>query len=72
MRESAMRSLAFLDLYRGQYKSAKSRLQQSQELLGEHASPAKRGAHPSGARVVADGQGDFVEEKRQLDAAERG
>ena len=49
MRESAMRSLAFLDLYRGQYKSAKSRLQQSQELLGEHASPLKRGAHPSGA-----------------------
>ena len=72
MRESAMRSLAFLDLYRGQYKSAKSRLQQSQELLGEHASPLSAARIHLALGIVADGQGDFVEEKRQLDAAAAG
>ncbi len=71
-RESAMRSLAFLDLYRGQYKSAKDRLQQSQELLGEHASPLSVARIHLALAVVADGQGDTAEEKRQLDAAEAG
>lgn len=71
-RENGMRSLAFLDLYRGQYKSAKGRLQQSQELLGEHASPLSVARIHLLLGIVADGQGDFAEEKRQLDAAEAG
>lgn len=68
-RESAMRSLAFLDLYRGQYKSAKNRARQSQELLGEHPAPLSAARIHLLLGIVADGQGDAAEEKRQLDAA---
>ena len=59
-RENGLRSLAFLDLYRGRYTSAQSRLEQSLEMQRGQVSPL------SGARVhlllaiVAEGKGDAL------------
>jgi tetratricopeptide (TPR) repeat protein len=69
-RENGLRSLAFLDLYRGRYASAQDRLQQSLEIL------RREGPRPlSVARVylllsiVAEGKGDTKEVLQNLDAA---
>jgi eukaryotic-like serine/threonine-protein kinase len=70
--ENGMRSLAFLDLYHGQYKSAKSRLLRSLALLGDHSSPLSVARIHLLLAIVADGQGDAREEKRQLDVARAG
>ncbi|MGB2592620.1 MAG: tetratricopeptide repeat protein [Candidatus Acidiferrum sp.] len=68
-RENGLRSLAFLDLYRGRYTSAQSRLEQSIEMLRGQVSPL------SGARVhlllaiVAEGKGDARGQRQNLDDA---
>ncbi|MGB2645228.1 MAG: hypothetical protein WA530_17780, partial [Candidatus Acidiferrum sp.] len=67
--ENGLRSLAFLDLYRGRYTSAQSRLEQSIEMLRGQVSPL------SGARVhlllaiVAEGKGDARGQRQNLDDA---
>ncbi len=68
-RENGLRSLAFLDLYRGRYTSAQSRLEQSIEMQRGQVSPL------SGARVhlllaiVAEGKGDALGQRQNLDDA---
>ena len=68
-RENGLRSLAFLDLYRGRYTSAQSRLEQSLEMQRGQVSPL------SGARVhlllaiVAEGKGDALGQRQNLDDA---
>jgi eukaryotic-like serine/threonine-protein kinase len=68
-REDGMRSLALLDLYRGQYNSAHSRLEQSLDILeGRKAAFGVMRIHVLLA-IVAEGQGNPAEQKRQLDTA---
>lgn len=68
-REDGMRSLALLDLYRGQYNSARSRLEQSLDILeGRKAAFGVMRVHVLLA-IVAEGKGNPTEQKRQLDTA---
>jgi len=68
-KESGLRSLALLDLYHGRYANARRRFQEA--LLLDESPPAAL----SMARVhlwlgiIAEGQGDTLEELRQFDAA---
>jgi eukaryotic-like serine/threonine-protein kinase len=71
-RENGLRSLAFLDLYRGRYASAKSRFEQSLELM------KAQGSRLSVARlylllgIVAEGMGDKKGQRKNLDMAVAG
>jgi len=70
LRENGLRSLAFLDLYRGRYRSAGNRFQQSLAILNAQNSPPL-----SQARIhlllamVADGEGDKKGQRQNLAAA---
>ena len=68
-RENGLRSLAFLDLYRGRYASAQSRLQQSFEILKTHNSPLSVGRVQLLLAIVAEGRGDAKAQRQNLDAA---
>lgn len=68
-RENGLRSLAFLDLYHGKYKSAQERLQQCVEILKQQNSPLSVGRVELLLATVAEGQGDANQQKRNLDAA---
>jgi DNA-binding winged helix-turn-helix (wHTH) protein/tetratricopeptide (TPR) repeat protein len=68
-RENGLRSLAFLDLYRGQYASAQNRLQQSLDLLrGQNAVLSLARVHLLLA-IVDEGRGNLAAERRNLDIA---
>jgi DNA-binding winged helix-turn-helix (wHTH) protein/tetratricopeptide (TPR) repeat protein len=68
-RENGLRSLAFLDLYRGRYVSAQSRLQQSLEILRGQSSPLSMGRVHLLLAIVAEGRGDAKGQRQNLDAA---
>ncbi len=68
-RESGLRSLAFLDLYRGRYASAQGRLQQSLEILKRQTSPLSVARVHLLLAIVADGKGDAKGQQQYLDAA---
>jgi len=68
-RENGLRSLAFLDLYRGRYASAQSRLQQSLEILKAQNSPLSVARVRLLLAIVADGKGDAKDQRQILDAA---
>ena len=69
-RESALRSFALLDLYRGKYRAARPLLEEAlaydEGLKSEPVSVAR--VHLSLA-ILAEGQGDTRMEQRQLDSA---
>jgi DNA-binding winged helix-turn-helix (wHTH) protein/Tfp pilus assembly protein PilF len=69
-RQNGLRSLAFLDLYRGRYASAQSRLQQSLEILKTHNSPLSVGRVYLLLAIVAEGRGDVKGQRQNLDAAQ--
>lgn len=69
-RENGLRSLAFLDLYRGRYASAKDRLQQSLETLKTQNAPLSLGRVHMLLAIVAQGRGDTKGERQNLDAAQ--
>jgi eukaryotic-like serine/threonine-protein kinase len=63
---------AFLDLYRGRYESAQSRLKQSLEIVStNHASLSIARVHLLLA-IVAEGKGDAKRQRENLDAARAG
>jgi eukaryotic-like serine/threonine-protein kinase len=68
-RENGLRSLAFLDLYRGRYASAQSRLQQSLEILKTQNSPLSVARVQLLLAIVAEGRGDAKAQRQSLDAA---
>jgi DNA-binding winged helix-turn-helix (wHTH) protein/tetratricopeptide (TPR) repeat protein len=68
-RENGLRSLAFLDLYRGRYASAQGRLQQSLEILKAQNSPFSVARVHLLLAIVADGKGDTKARQQDLDAA---
>jgi eukaryotic-like serine/threonine-protein kinase len=68
-RENGLRSLAFLDLYRGRYASAQGRLQQSLEILKTQTSPLSVARVHVLLAIVADGKGDAKGQQQSLDAA---
>src|ERR1700731_418517 len=57
-RENGLRSLAFLDLYRGQYGSAPSRLRQSLDILKTQNSPLSVARVYLLLATVAESEGD--------------
>jgi eukaryotic-like serine/threonine-protein kinase len=69
LRENGLRSLAFLDLYRGRYTSAQNRLQQSLDLLVEQNQPLSLGRVHLLLAIVAEGRGDAKGQRKNLDAA---
>ncbi|MFY9803001.1 MAG: winged helix-turn-helix domain-containing protein [Candidatus Acidiferrales bacterium] len=68
-RENGLRSLAFLDLYRGRYASAQSRSEESLEIVRTHHSALSVARVQLLLAIIADGKGNRAEQKRQLDAA---
>jgi eukaryotic-like serine/threonine-protein kinase len=68
-RENGLRSLAFLDLYRGRYESALSRLKQSLELVSAAHAPVSVARVHLLLAIVAEGKGDAKGERENLDAA---
>jgi eukaryotic-like serine/threonine-protein kinase len=68
-RENGLRSLAFLDLYRGQYGSAQSRLQQSLDILKTQNSPLSVARVYLLLATVAEGKGDVKGQRQYLDTA---
>jgi DNA-binding winged helix-turn-helix (wHTH) protein/tetratricopeptide (TPR) repeat protein len=71
-KENGLRSLAFLDLYHGRYSSARSRLQQSLEILKAHNSPLSVARVHMLLAIVAEGTDDKNEQRKNLDAAVAG
>jgi len=68
-RENGLRSLAFLDLYRGQYGSAPSRLRQSLDILKTQNSPLSVARVYLLLATVAESEGDVKGQRRYLDTA---
>ena len=69
---TALHSLAFLDLYRGQYVSARKRLEQVLKLTGaSHLALDDSRMHLQ-LSIVAEGQGDAKRQRQELDAAAAG
>lgn len=68
-RENGLRSLAFLDLYHGRYTSAKSRLEQSLDIMRENGSPLGIARLHLLLAIVAEGESDTKEQRQNLDAA---
>jgi DNA-binding winged helix-turn-helix (wHTH) protein/tetratricopeptide (TPR) repeat protein len=69
-RENGLRSLAFLDLYRGRYASAQGRLQQSLDILRTHNAPPLSVARVQLLlAIVSEGRGDAKGQQQNLDAA---
>lgn len=68
-RENGLRSLAFLDLYLGKYASAKSRCEQSLEILKASNAPLSLARIHLLLAIVAEGQGDVKRQRENLDAA---
>ena len=68
-RENGLRSLAFLDLYHGRYASAKSRREQSLEILRKNPSPLSTARVYLLLAIVAEGEGDLKGQRQNLDAA---
>jgi DNA-binding winged helix-turn-helix (wHTH) protein/tetratricopeptide (TPR) repeat protein len=68
-RENGLRSLAFLDLYRGRYESAQSRLKQSLEIVSASHAPVSVARVHLLLAIVAEGKGDVKAERENLDAA---
>ena len=68
-RENGLRSLAFLDLYLGKYSSAKSRCEQSLEILKPQIAPLSLARVHLLLAIVAKGQGDLKGQRENLDAA---
>lgn len=68
-RENGLRSLAFLDLYRGQYDSANSRLKQSLEIVTANNSTLSIARVHLLLAIVAEGKGDTKGQRENLDAA---
>ncbi len=68
-KENGLRSLAFLDLYHGRYASAKSQLEQSLDIVNKGGSPLGIARVHLLLAIVAEGEGDIKEQKKQLDGA---
>jgi DNA-binding winged helix-turn-helix (wHTH) protein/tetratricopeptide (TPR) repeat protein len=68
-RESGLRSLAFLDLYRGHYSKAEERLRQSLEILKAQSSPLSEARVYLLLAVIAEGRGDAKTQRKRLDEA---
>jgi eukaryotic-like serine/threonine-protein kinase len=68
-RENGLRSMVFLDLYRGRYRSAQSRLQQSMEILKTQLLPLSLARVYLLSAIVADGRQDHEGVRQNLDAA---
>jgi eukaryotic-like serine/threonine-protein kinase len=68
-RENGLRSLALLDLYRGRYESAESRLKQSLEIVSATHAPVSVARVHLLLAIVAEGKGDAKGERENLDAA---
>jgi tetratricopeptide (TPR) repeat protein/DNA-binding winged helix-turn-helix (wHTH) protein len=68
-RENGLRSLAFLDLYRGRYESAQSRLKQSLEIVSTDHAPLSVARVHLLLAIVAEGKGDAKGQRENLDAA---
>ena len=68
-RENGLRSLAFLDLYRGRYSSAEGRLEHSLELVKTQNSPLSVARVHLLLSIVAEGKGDTKTQRHHLEAA---
>jgi len=68
-RENGLRSLAFLDLYRGRYASARSWVEQSLTMVKGQKQPLSEARIEILLATVAEGQGDAKQLRRHLDAA---
>ena len=68
-RENGLRSMAFLDLYRGRYDSAQSRLKQSLEIVTANNSTLSIARVHLLLAIVAEGKGDTKAQRENLDAA---
>jgi len=68
-RESGLRSLAFLDLYFGRYAIARSRLQQSLDMMQKSGKPLNIARLHLLLAIVAEGQGDRQAQRQNLDSA---
>lgn len=68
-RENGVRSLAFLDLYDGRYASAKSRLEQSLDILKKSSGPLSVARVHLLLAIGAEGRGDAKGQQQELDAA---
>ena len=71
-RENGLRSVAFLDLYHGRYASARSRFEQSLDLMKAKDSPLGVARLHLLLAIVAEGQGDTKGQRQNLDAAMAG
>src|SRR5580692_4041990 len=71
-RENGLRSLAFLDLYRGRYGSAENHLNESLEILKGRNSPLSVARVHLLLAIVAEGRGDTKRQLQNLDAAAAG
>lgn len=68
-RENGLRSLAFLDLYDGRYASAKTRLEQSLEIVRKENAPLSLARVQLLLAIAAEGEGDARAQRQHLDAA---
>ncbi len=69
-RENGLRSLAFLDLYRGRYASAQDRLEESLSIVRGHGSAFSEARIHLLLAIVAEGRGNRAAQRQQLDAAQ--
>ena len=67
--ENGLRSLSFLDLYRGRYASAQSRFEQSLDIMKAKNSPLSVARLHLLLAIVAEGKGDAKGQRQNLDAA---